>query len=267
MTNELFIPFLLTLLAGLSTLIGSLIVLAVRRTNDRFFAFMMGLSAGAMLYLSFMEIMPEAAESLTGFDGDPDNLTVLFFFAGIALMALLEKIAHASHLDMHGTPHTDNCACGCHTPSGMLKTGRVLAIAIALHNLPEGLATFTTALHDTDLGILIAFAVAIHNIPIGIAIASPVYQATGSRGKAFRWTLLVGLTEPLGALIGLLFLVPFMSPTLQSALFAVVAGILVYIATIELIPSSRREGHVRQAGTGLVTGMAVMAVSMLLLHH
>ena len=145
-----------------------------------------------------------------------------------------------------------------------MRMGLLAALAIAIHNFPEGIATFASAMDDPTLGIAIAIAVAIHNIPEGLAVSVPIYYATGSRSKAFLWSLLSGLAEPAGALLAWLVLAPLMTPALMGSILAAVAGIMVFISMDELLPAAREYGEAHTAIYGIVTGMAVMAISMLL---
>ncbi|MDV7394088.1 ZIP family metal transporter, partial [Arthrospira platensis SPKY1] len=126
------------------------------------------------------------------------------------------------------------------------------------------LATFTAALDEPTLGVAIAIAIAIYNIPEGIAVSVPVYYATGSRKKAFWLSFSSGLAEPIGAIFGFLVLMPFMNPVIFGLLFALVAGIMVFISLDELLPAAEAYGEHHMAVYGLVAGMAVMAISLLL---
>jgi len=138
------------------------------------------------------------------------------------------------------------------------------ALAIGIHNFPEGLATFAAALKDPTLGVGIAIAIAIHNIPEGIAVSAPIYYATGSRKKAFVWSFVSGLAEPVGALVGYLLLYNLFTDITFGILFGAVGGIMVYISLDELLPSAEEYGHHHVAIYGLLGGMAVMALSLLL---
>jgi ZIP family zinc transporter len=147
----------------------------------------------------------------------------------------------------------------------MVKAGIVTAIAIGVHNFPEGVATFMATMSDTTVGVPIAIAVAIHNIPEGIAVAVPIYFATNSRAKAFKYSFLSGLSEPVGALAAWLILMPMMTQTLLNVVFAVVAGIMVYISIDELLPSAEEYGQHHLSILGVIIGMALMAASLILL--
>jgi len=276
----LFFAFALTLLAGLATGIGSAIAFLAKRTNTRFLSLALGFSAGVMLYVSFVEIMVKARESLTQHYGEVSGnwATVLAFFGGIALIASIDKLVPGKDNPHEMRLVEEMQACldrpdksgiaECLSEDGLKslrRTGVFTALAIGIHNFPEGLATFTMALNEPATGIAIAVAIAIHNIPEGIAVSVPIYYATGSRKKAFLWSFISGIAEPLGALVGFLLLMPLFTPGVFGMLFAAVAGIMVYISLDELLPAAERYGEHHLCVYGLIAGMAVMAVSLLLL--
>lgn len=257
--------FLLTLFAGLATGIGSTLAFFTKRTNTRFLSVSLGFSAGVMIYVSFVEILFKASESLTLIYGEDKGwwFTIAAFFGGITVIALIDRLIpkvenpHEVRLieDMDREP----------SKTRLMRMGTLTALAIGIHNFPEGLATFIAALDDPELGIAIAIAIAIHNIPEGIAISVPVYYATGSRRKAFILSFLSGLAEPIGALIGFAVLMPFLSEQLFGLLFASVAGIMVFISLDELLPAAREYGEHHLSIYGLLGGMAVMAFSLQIL--
>ncbi len=256
---------LLTLGAGLATGIGSAIAFFAKRTNKRLLSFSLGLSGGVMVYVSFVELFHEAQTALSSAWGDRSGavITVACFFAGILLIGLIDALVpsfenpHEAHsVEEMDTPH--------HRPA-LMRMGLLTAVAIAIHNFPEGIATFASAVDNTALGVAIAVAIAIHNIPEGIAVSIPIYYATGDRRKAFFYSLLSGLAEPVGAVLAYLLLMPFMSETLMGCILAAVAGIMVFISIDELLPAAREYGEAHTAIFGVVTGMAVMAVSLILL--
>lgn len=259
--------FGLTLFAGLSTGFGSLIALFAKKTNTKFLSIALGFSAGVMIYVSMIEIFVKAKNTLVHVMGAKGGswVTVAAFFGGIFLIAAIDKLVPSE-----GNPHEvrkveEMCMLdeGCRNRK-LMRIGMLAALAIAVHNFPEGLATFTSAVKDPSLGIVIAIAIAIHNIPEGIAVSVPVYYATGDRKKAFRLSFLSGLSEPAGAIIGYLILLPFFSDTLFGILFASVAGIMVFISLDELLPTAREYGEHHLSIFGLVAGMMVMAISLLL---
>lgn len=250
--------FMLALLAGLSTGIGGGISLAAGRGRRGFLGASLGFSAGVMIYVSLAEMLIKAQQALSGALGGRAGgwASAAALFGGMALIAAVERCAPRPEL----RPRREGAR-----PAELMRTGAFTALAIALHNFPEGLATFVSALHEPGLGIPIVAAIAIHNIPEGIAVAAPIYQATGSRARAFLMALASGLAEPVGALMGWLALRPVMSDAALGAVLAAVAGIMVFISFDELLPAAREcGGHGRALG-GLVAGMAVMAASLALL--
>lgn len=266
MESNFLIPLLLTLSAGLATGIGSAIAFFARRTNKRLLSFSLGLSGGVMVYVSFVELFRQADLALTAEWGPRLGtlITVGSFFAGILLIGIIDRLVpsfenpHEAHMvEEMDTPQP-------HNPR-LMRMGVMTALAIGIHNFPEGIATFTSAVDNPAIGIAIAVAIAIHNIPEGIAVSIPIYYATGNRGKAFRLSLLSGLAEPVGALLAWLVLMPFMSHTLMGCILAGVAGIMVFISIDELLPAAREYGEPHTSIYGVVTGMAVMAVSLILL--
>lgn len=265
-TSTILIAFGLTLFAGLSTGIGSAIAFFAKKTNTGFLSVALGFSAGVMIYVSFVEILVKARTELVSEMGTISGnwITVAAFFGGILLIALIDRMIPSIE-----NPHEMHKVEEMYDEKAMkekklMRMGLFTALAIAIHNFPEGLATFTAAITDPSLGIAIAVAIAIHNIPEGIAVSIPVYYATGSKKKAFWLSLLSGLAEPVGALIGYLLLMPFLGPMVFGILFAVVAGIMVFISLDELLPAAEEYGEHHLSIYGLIAGMAVMAVSLLL---
>ena len=258
---------ILTLIAGLSTGIGGGIAFFARRTNTKLLAISLGFSAGVMIYVSFSEILTEAHHTLIEGYGERAGswYAVLAFFGGMLLIALIDKLVPSfeNPHEIRGVEDMDKPA-PAKDVSKLNRMGLMAAIAIVIHNFPEGLATFTAALTDPSLGLAIAVAIAIHNIPEGIAVAVPFYYATGNRKKAFLLSFLSGLSEPLGALIGYLILMPFMTPLVFGVIMAGVAGIMVFISLDELLPAAEEYGEHHLSIYGVVGGMAVMAVSLLL---
>lgn len=265
--SNMLIAFGLTLFAGLATGVGSALAFFAKRTNTKFLSIALGFSAGVMIYVSMIEIFFKAKDSLVKAVGSARGswLTVGAFFMGMFLIALIDKLVPSSE-----NPHefrkveeiNEERMSIVHQK--LLRMGTLTALAIAIHNFPEGLATFTAALKDPSLGVAIAVAIAIHNIPEGIAVSIPVYYATGSKKKAFLLSFLSGLSEPLGALIGYSILFFFFNDLFFGVLFAAVAGIMVFISLDELLPAAREYGDPHRSIYGLIAGMMVMAVSLLM---
>lgn len=261
------IAFGLTIFAGLSTGIGSALAFFTQRTDKKLLSFALGFSAGVMVYVSFVEIFVKARAAMSAEIGNVPGYwgTVASFFGGMLLIALIDKLV-PSFENPHEIRNVEELETRRQTTkdSQLLRMGVMSAVAIGIHNFPEGLATFTSALKDPTLGTSIAFAIAIHNIPEGIAVSIPVFYATGDRYKAFTLSFLSGLAEPLGALIGYFFLLTFFSETLFGILFAGVAGIMVFISFDELLPAAHEYGEHHLSIYGLISGMMVMAISLLM---
>lgn len=284
----------LTLFAGLATGIGSIIAFTAERTNFRFLSISTGFSAGVMLYVSFVEILAKGNTALASAYGERLGAWVnsASFFAGILLIALIDNLIpsadnpHETHSEVETAPLHDlaapfpaerrpaptDAAGQPLATRKLLRMGLFTALAIGIHNFPEGLATFLAALHDPQLGIAIAVAVALHNIPEGISVSVPIFYATGNRAKAFTYSCLSGLAEPVGAAVAYLAIRllagdggPAVPAELMGVMFGGVAGIMVYISLDELLPTSRAYGRGHDSLLGLIGGMVVMALSLLLI--
>ena len=262
--HTILIAFTLTLIAGLSTGIGSLIALTAKRTNTKFLCASLGFSAGVMLYVSFMDLIPDAKEELVHHFGEKTGTLslILSFFGGIGLIALIDLLIPKTN-NPHEIQGIEDM--GKADSQSLHRIGILVALSLAIHNFPEGIATFTSALNGLSVAIPITIAIAVHNIPEGIAVSVPIYHATGNKRKAFWMSFLSGLTEPLGALIAYLFLTPFWSPLLNGIVMVAVAGIMVYISLDELLPTAEKYGEHHISISGLIMGMAVMALSLFVL--
>lgn len=265
MNNVLF-AFALTLLAGLCTGIGSALAFFTKKTNTKFLSISLGFSAGVMIYVSMVEIFFKAKASLVSELGIKSGswLTVASFFLGMFVIAIIDKLIPSGE-NPHELKNIEALNENKNTKDpALLRMGVFTALAIGIHNFPEGLATFISALQEPTIAIPIAIAIAIHNIPEGIAVSVPVYYATGDRKKAFLYSFLSGLSEPIGAIVGYLVLRPFINDLLFGIIFAAVAGIMVFISLDELLPAAQKYGEHHLSIYGLVAGMGVMALSLLL---
>lgn len=294
--REIAIAFALTLFAGMATAIGSIIAFRAKRTDYRFLSVATGFSAGVMLYVSFVEIFFKGVESLAKTFGETGAhwINAGSFFGGMLVIGLIDNLIpaaenpHEIHSEAETLPLHDPSAPAPdfgslpketrppdthdhHSHHKLLRMGLFTALAIGIHNFPEGLATFLAALQDPALGLAIAIAIALHNIPEGISVSVPIFYATGSRRKAFFYSVLSGLAEPVGATIGYGLLMIFLGGTgkipseIMGVLFGGVAGIMVYISLDQLLPTSRAYGKGHDSLFGLVSGMLVMAFSLLLM--
>lgn len=271
MDKQVLIAFGLTLFAGISTGIGSAIAFFAKRTNTYFLSVSLGFSAGVMTYVSFVELMPNAVNALSFIHGAKAGTiyATLAFFGGILLIMLIDKLVPKKENPHEMRKVEDmgniNVVNSVVDKSGLIRVGLVTALIIAVHNFPEGMVTFIAAIKDVKIAIPIAIAIAIHNIPEGISVSVPVYYATGNRRKAFWLSFLSGMAEPLGALVGYLLIAPFLTDTVLGVIFGMIAGIMVFISFDELLPAAEEYGQHHSAIYGLVAGMAVMAVSLIVL--
>ncbi len=298
--NPVLVALGLTLFAGMATGIGSIIAFTAKRTNYRFLSVATGFSAGVMLYVSFVEIFSKGIAALALRYGETAAhwINAASFFGGMLLIGLIDNLIpaaenpHETHAESETRPlhdpraplpdfeHADETRLKngeisvhdhAHHHHKLMRMGLFTALAIAIHNFPEGLATFLAALHDPSLGIAIAVAIALHNIPEGISVSVPIFYATGKRKQAFLYSFLSGLAEPVGAFLAYLALRLFVGnggafpPQVMGVLFGGVAGIMVYISVDELLPTSRAYGKGHDSLLGLVGGMVVMALSLLLM--
>lgn len=262
MTN-LYLALLLTAIAGLSTGIGSTIAYFIKKPKLTYLSFALGLSAGVMIYVSFVELLPEGFEAI----GDP--LGLLIFFGGMAFVGIIDQIIPELENPHHPVIVEESASKENVKPvvnkSKLKKAGIMTALAIAVHNFPEGIATFGTALEDLDLGLMIMFAIAIHNIPEGISVSIPIYYATNDKKKSFLYSFLSGVAEPVGAGIAALFLMPFLSEQLIGGMLAFISGVMIYVSFDEILPTAHHYGKGHLVVLGVVIGMAIMGVSLILI--
>lgn len=256
MEHTVFVALLLSFLAGAATAVGGALAFVIKRENLSVLSLGLGFSAGVMLYVSFMEILPQASDALSGVYGEKPGawMSTGIFFGGIVVAWLIDTLLPSHHVEEHTLEK-----------SAKLKhLGLFTALALAIHNFPEGLATFMASMKDATLGISIAVAVAIHNVPEGVAVALPVYHSTGSRSKAFWYSALSGMAEPVGAVLGFFALRSVLGNAAFGVMFALVAGIMTYISLDELLPTAHEYGDGHKVIWGVVGGMMVMALSLLI---
>lgn len=258
--NNIWIAFLLTLIAGLSTGIGSSMAFLTKHTNRKFLSVSLGFSAGVMIYVSMVELLAKAHLSLIGQLGSRTGgwVTILSFFGGMLFIGVIDKLI-PSEKNPHEVKSVEE---ENQQPDQLMRMGVFTSLAIAFHNFPEGLATFVSSLQNPQIAIPIVTAIAIHNIPEGIAVSVPIYHATGSKKKAFSYSFLSGLAEPLGALAGWLILMPFMGDLLFGVIFAGIAGVMVFLSFDQLLPAAREYGEHHLSLYGLISGMVIMAASL-----
>lgn len=280
MDNNIFIAFLMTAIAGLTTLVGTVMLFFMKKTNTKFLSASLGFSAGAMIFISFVDIIPKAKEQIMISYSEQKSLlfTVLAFFAGMLILAIIDKIIPEDHNphEMQSTKEIDkvqeeshelnHLSSKDHAQSKKLaKMGIFTALAITIHNFPEGIATFISAVKDPQLGLPIAIAIAVHNIPEGISVAVPIYYGTGSKKQAFLYSFISGIAEPIGGLFAYFVFLNHASDTVIGLVFASVAGIMAFISLDELLPAAEEYGNHHTTMYGCIAGMAFMALSLILL--
>ena len=295
------LALLLTLFAGLSTTIGSLVALFMQKPNPKFISFIMGFSAGVMILIAFVELLQQSIASIGLLNGS------LFFFMGMLIMFGIDVFIsheyefedsiemltnsngsckpHPHHVLIHkkakieshrarqglrqgsrdGTRKESQDGRGRKPEINLEKTSIFTFLGVFIHNFPEGMATYIGTITEIQLGFILAIAIALHNIPEGIAVAVPIYACTGSKKQAFKWSFLSGISEPLGAVVTWIVLTPFITPFLLSAMLAIVGGVMVYISLDELLPASRSLGNEHISILGIIVGMFVMTISLVLL--
>lgn len=261
-TQNLLIALAVTTGAGLATGLGSLLVLAAKSPNPRLLAFGLAFAGGAMVYVSLGEILNKSILSFSLHYGDKLGYTwgTLSFLFGVLLIVTIDQLVPNPHERLE----VDDPYFREHNRDYVKRVGLLTALAITAHNFPEGLATFFATLENPGVGMPLAFAIAIHNIPEGIAIAVPVYFATNNKTYAFLACLLSGLAEPIGAIIGYVLLRPFLSEAVFGAVFGIIAGVMVFLALDELLPAAKRYAKGHETVYGLVSGMAALAISLVL---
>ncbi|MFH0948502.1 MAG: zinc transporter ZupT [Elusimicrobiota bacterium] len=249
--TQVWLALLVTFLAGISTGIGGLIPLFIKDLKKKYLHFSLGLSAGVMIYISFAELLKSSVENIGFFTAN------IAFFSGIISIMIIDFIVPHEYIEEHTKMNMKE--------QKLMSAGVFTALGIAIHNFPEGVAVFVSCLGNIRVGISVAFAVVVHNIPEGIAVAIPIYYATKSKKKAFWYSLLSGIVEPVGAIIAMLILLPFLTPKILYFSFAFVAGIMVFISFDELLPLSYEDEENHISVLGIITGMLIMAISLYIL--
>jgi len=250
--ETIFIAFLFSFIAGISTGLGGLIAFLVKEFKYTQLSIFMGFSVGVMVYISFVELLFTAVRDIGLICAN------VAFFLGIIIIATLDFLIPHEYKDEH-------------IPKGekerrkIARTGLLISIGIAIHNFPEGFVAFFGTIKDVHLGFLLLLAVALHNIPEGISVSVPIYYATKDRKKAFKWSLLSGIAEPVGAIIGFLILYPFLSSFLVNMVLASTAGMMIFISFDELLPFSLKYGEEHNVIVSLFLGMALMLLTLILI--
>jgi ZIP family zinc transporter len=253
MDGTIGFALLLSTLAGMSTTLGSLLGVVVRKPGPRLLTLTLGFSGGVMIHVAYVELLQSGIDAV-GFG--PAHVA---FFGGIVAMFIIDAtVPHYFMAERHLVENTGQNA-------QLFRAGLFVALGVGIHNFPEGMASFVGALQERSLGVAIAAAIALHNIPEGLAIAAPVYASTGSRSKAVLWSFLGGMTEPLGAALTALLLLPSLDQRLLNYVLSAVAGIMVFISVDELVPVCRSFGEEHLSIVGIVAGMVIMTLGLWIL--
>ena len=270
--ESMLFAFSLTLLAGISTAFGAFLAFFKTKDETRILSFGLGFSGGVMVYLSFVEILPKSIDYFLRIDlSNAESLGILCFFVGMILAfgidILIPKDVNPHELKSQNEVYCELEARERHISrnNAIKRTAIFTAIAITIHNFPEGFATFISALDSFAFGVSIAVAVAIHNIPEGLAVSLPIYYATGDKRQALKLTLLSGLSEPLGAIVGYFLLAPILGEATLAISFGIIAGIMVFISIDSLLPNSKLSTKGHESVAGVFFGMGIMAISLLIL--
>jgi ZIP family zinc transporter len=263
--NNFTLAFCLTMLAGLTTAIGGAIAFVTKKDNLKTLSIGLGFSAGVMIFISLVDIIPNSEDLLrTNFPHMFQWLVFGGFVLGILISVLIDYFL-PDHVDADELLHPDDPEAGAHSFYKLKRAGFLTAVAICIHNFPEGMATFLTTTQNVTLGVSVAFAIAIHNIPEGIAVALPIYHVTGKRRYAMLYAALSGITEPLGALVGMFIFGLFIPQILVGFLMAAVAGIMTYISFDTLLPLAKEYGNWHLSIIGIMSGILFIWLSLILL--
>lgn len=263
--------FFFTLLAGLSTGVGGLIAFTPFAKKDYFLAFGLGLAAGAMLFISFFELLFGALDFLKdeiGLSSAFAHVT-LYFLGGLLIITVVtslgELLLNKKGLKKAQLSNISSDKQDIKKSKKLYRSGIVTAIALAVHNLPEGLVTFLATIQDVQLGIGIAIAIAIHNIPEGMAVSLPIYRATGNKRKAIFITIIAGLSEPFGAIIAYFLFFQDITEEAMEIVNVFLATIMIYVSLFEILPTAFQLDHPQYVKWGLMFGMAVMGGTLIYL--
>lgn len=263
--NNFGIAFSLTMLAGLTTAIGGVIAFVTKKDNLKALSLGLGFSAGVMIFISLVDIIPGAENLLKiNFPNRYQWLVFGGFLVGLLLSVAIDYFL-PDHVDTEELLHPDDPEAYSHSHYKLQRAGFLTAIAICVHNFPEGMATFLTTTQNITLGVSVAFAIAIHNIPEGIAVALPIYHATGKKRYAMLYAALSGITEPIGALVGMMIFGLFVPNILVGVLMAGVAGIMTYISFDTLLPLAKEYGNWHLSIVGIMSGIIFIWMSLILL--
>ncbi len=253
MPNSTLYAFILSFLAGISTVIGSLVIFLDKDKNNKIVTISLSFAAGVMICVSLTDLLPNCYNMIL----DSSNsfpkiiLTLIFMVFGIIISMLIDKYLPSQYENKD--------------ENGLYKIGIISMVAIALHNIPEGIATFITSSNNFKLGLTLTIAIALHNIPEGISIAVPIYHSTNNKKKAILYALLSGMSEVVGSILAFLFLAPYINDHIMAALYAIIGGIMIHISVYELIPGAYKDSTLKKIIKYFLIGAIIMILSHLLM--
>lgn len=253
MPNSTLYAFILSFLAGISTVIGAFIIFFDKNKNNKMVTVSLSFAAGVMICVSLTDLLPNSFNMILNSNNSFPKLilTLIFLVLGIIISMLIDKYLPSEY------ENKDN--------KGLYKIGIISMVAIILHNIPEGIATFITSTNNLSLGITLTLAIALHNIPEGISIAVPIYHSTGNKLKAIMYALLSGMSEVVGSVLAYFFLAPFINDHIMAALYAIIAGIMIHISVYELIPGAYKDSTLTKVLKYFIIGFIIMIISHLLM--
>lgn len=242
--------FLITFIAGASTLLGMIVLLFNKKNSGKIIAASLSFAAGVMICVSLLDLIPEGINLLTS--RYKNFVSIMFFLIFLCIGVLTSMM-----IDKNMPENKSN--------GKLYRVGIISMLAIILHNIPEGIATFMASSMDMKLGISLALAISMHNIPEGISISVPIYYSTRSVKKSFLYTLISALSEPFGALLAYLFLQNLITDSFMGMLFSFIAGIMIHISFYELLPTSKKYNENKLTSIFFVIGIIFMCINLLIL--
>lgn len=253
MPNSTLYAFLLSFLAGISTVIGALIIFFDKNRNNKIITVSLSFAAGVMICVSLTDLIPNSYNMILHSENVFPKiiLTLIFLVIGIIISMLIDKYLPDNYSNKD--------------KKGLFKIGIISMVAIIFHNIPEGIATFITSSNNIKLGITLSLAIALHNIPEGISIAVPIYHSTNNKIKAILYALISGMSEVIGSIMAYLFLAPLINEHIMASLYAIIAGIMIHISVYELIPGAYKESTLKNVLKYFLLGFIVMIISHLLM--
>lgn len=236
--------FILTIISGLSTLIGTIPMFIKFKDENKIINTSLSFAAGIMITVSLLDLIPESYHLL-----DHTFISLIIVLTSINIGIIISMI-----IDKF-IPNDNN----------LYRVGVISLIAIIMHNIPEGVATYISTTHNIKLGITLTIAIALHNIPEGIAISLPIYYATKNKFKAFMLTAISALSEIVGAILASIFLKDIVNDTIMSLILGTVAGIMFYISIYELLNESLKYRNIKRTIISAIVGGVVIFLSIFII--